>query len=199
VENRLSRLALLLRRDPKLVDFQEDRELFRILGLEKFPPPLLIKGPLSINYGGKAWNNTALRPFIGLSPDRVRTLQLTHEAPYLLTIENLASFQRHVREVDDQGVVLFTAGFPSPAMAQVLNQLDSSLGRDCPVSPEIAELRLVPLTEVADYDLFSPDVRFIEKELPRLVPSLAGTLQSECAADVAACTGASRLGKGLRA
>lgn len=41
-----------------------------------------------------------------------------------------------------------------------------------PRSPEIVEARFVPLSEVGDYDLFSPDERFIEKDLGRLVPSL---------------------------
>jgi 8-oxo-dGTP pyrophosphatase MutT (NUDIX family) len=44
-----------------------------------------------------------------------------------------------------------------------------------PRSPEIVEARLVPLTEVGDYDLFSPDERFIEKDLPRLMRSLSNT------------------------
>jgi len=42
-----------------------------------------------------------------------------------------------------------------------------------PRSPEITDVRLVPLPEVGGYDLFSPDARFLEKDLMRLVPSLA--------------------------
>lgn len=42
-----------------------------------------------------------------------------------------------------------------------------------PRSPEILEARFVPLTKVGDYDLFSPDERFIAKDLRRLVPSLS--------------------------
>jgi 8-oxo-dGTP pyrophosphatase MutT (NUDIX family) len=37
-------------------------------------------------------------------------------------------------------------------------------------SPEITEIRMVPLTELAEYDLFSADKRFLNDDLPRLVP-----------------------------
>jgi 8-oxo-dGTP pyrophosphatase MutT (NUDIX family) len=37
-------------------------------------------------------------------------------------------------------------------------------------SPEITEIRMVPLTELADYDLFSADKRFLSDDLPRLLP-----------------------------
>jgi len=43
-----------------------------------------------------------------------------------------------------------------------------------PRSPEILEARFVPLAEIANYDLFSPDKRFLGRDLPRLVPSLSG-------------------------
>jgi 8-oxo-dGTP pyrophosphatase MutT (NUDIX family) len=39
-------------------------------------------------------------------------------------------------------------------------------------SPEIEDVRLVPLPDVDDYDLFSPDVRLLRDDLPRLVPKL---------------------------
>jgi len=39
-------------------------------------------------------------------------------------------------------------------------------------SPEIMQVRLVPFTELADYDLFSADARFLHDDLPRLVPAL---------------------------
>jgi hypothetical protein len=91
-------------------------DLFRALGLEKFPPALFIKGPLVLDYGGTDWDLTPLRPFVGLSPDAVNQIQASAPVPYLLTIENLASFQRQVREIQDAGVVLYTAGYPAPAL-----------------------------------------------------------------------------------
>ena len=42
-----------------------------------------------------------------------------------------------------------------------------------PNSPEITQMRFVPLTQVSDYDLFSTDQRFLNEDLPRLAPALA--------------------------
>jgi hypothetical protein len=131
VEALLSRLAGLLRRNPEWSQWETDAELFQMLGLEKFPPPLLIKGPLALDYGGIQWDLTPLGPYVGLSPDAVTHIRPTAPVPYLLTIENLASFQRHVREVQDSGVVIYTAGFPAPALARVLGELDQCLPADC--------------------------------------------------------------------
>lgn len=46
-------------------------------------------------------------------------------------------------------------------------------GRIKPNSPEITQMRLVPLSEVHDYDVFSTDERFLKQDLPRLEPALA--------------------------
>ena len=46
-------------------------------------------------------------------------------------------------------------------------------GRSKPASPEIRQIRFVPLTDLPKYDLFSTDVRFLTEDLPRLEPALA--------------------------
>jgi 8-oxo-dGTP pyrophosphatase MutT (NUDIX family) len=46
-------------------------------------------------------------------------------------------------------------------------------GRIKPSSPEITRMRLVPLTDLGDYDIFSTDERFLKQDLPRLEPALA--------------------------
>ena len=43
-----------------------------------------------------------------------------------------------------------------------------------PSSPEITRMRLVPLTDISNYDLFSPDARFLYDDLPRLEPAIGG-------------------------
>jgi 8-oxo-dGTP pyrophosphatase MutT (NUDIX family) len=42
-----------------------------------------------------------------------------------------------------------------------------------PSSPEIRQIRLVPLPDLAEYDLLSTDIRFLTEDLPRLEPTLA--------------------------
>jgi hypothetical protein len=34
--------------------------------------------------------------------------------------------------VEDQGIVIYSAGFPSPALTHLLQRLDAALGSDCP-------------------------------------------------------------------
>lgn len=60
---------------------------------------------------------------------------------------------------------------PEGGFAALRAAIDSKDFR--PRSPELTEVRLVPLPKVSSYDLFSPDARFLEKDLTRLVPSLA--------------------------
>jgi 8-oxo-dGTP pyrophosphatase MutT (NUDIX family) len=40
-------------------------------------------------------------------------------------------------------------------------------------SPEIKQVRFVPMTELSQYDLFSSDIRFLTEDLPRHEPDLA--------------------------
>lgn len=46
-------------------------------------------------------------------------------------------------------------------------------GQTKPRSPEIKQIRLVPLTDLKKYELFSTDHRFLHEDLPRLEPTLA--------------------------
>ncbi|GJL51531.1 MAG: hypothetical protein NPIRA01_27580 [Nitrospirales bacterium] len=45
-------------------------------------------------------------------------------------------------------------------------------GRMKPRSPEIKRIRLIPLTDLNQYEVFSTDVKFLSEDLPRLEPSL---------------------------
>lgn len=50
-------------------------------------------------------------------------------------------------------------------------------GQIKPASPEIVQMRLVPLTDLGSYDLFSSDARFLKQDLSRLEPTLATALR----------------------
>lgn len=60
---------------------------------------------------------------------------------------------------------------PRQGFAALRQSLQS--GQTRPSSPEIRQIRFVPLGDVASYDLFSPDARFLTRDLPRLEPGLA--------------------------
>ena len=60
---------------------------------------------------------------------------------------------------------------PRGGFAALRQGLNSGRSRAC--SPEIRQVCLVPLTELSRYDLFSSDLRFLTKDLPRREPALA--------------------------
>jgi 8-oxo-dGTP pyrophosphatase MutT (NUDIX family) len=60
---------------------------------------------------------------------------------------------------------------PREGFAAFRRSLQSDRTR--PRSPEIRRVRLVPLTELGEYDLFSTDARFLANDLPRVEPNLA--------------------------
>ncbi len=60
---------------------------------------------------------------------------------------------------------------PRDGFAALRQSLDSGLAKPC--SPEIRQIRFVPVTDLTKYDLFSSDLRFLTKDLPRHEPTLA--------------------------
>ena len=58
----------------------------------------------------------------------------------------------------------------TPGQGFDLLRSDIASGNMTSPSPEITEIHMVPLTELADYDLFSADKRFLNDDLPRLLP-----------------------------
>ena len=59
---------------------------------------------------------------------------------------------------------------PRDGFAALRRGLNS--GQAKPFSPEIEQIRLVSLTDLTKYDLFSTDLRFLTEDLPRLEPTL---------------------------
>jgi len=60
---------------------------------------------------------------------------------------------------------------PRDGFAAFRHHLNS--GQTKPFSPEIKQVRFVPLTDLTNYDLFSTDLRFLTEDLPRLEPTLS--------------------------
>ena len=104
-----------------------NNELLQTLGLVKFPLPLLLRGPVTLKLAGRDLGCAGLAPFVGLPPQAIRGLSTDRLPAYVLTIENLASFNRYTAEIEDEGLVLYSAGFPSPGVAGFLRLLDASL------------------------------------------------------------------------
>ena len=131
MERLQGRIAAVLRAHLGLSDLN-DAEVYAELGLEKYPQPLFLKGPLELSYGGKRLELEGVCPYLAVSPDGITEIASIGRPDYILVIENLTSYQRHVREVDDRGIVLYSGGFPGPTFRALLRRLDEHLDDGVP-------------------------------------------------------------------
>lgn len=104
-------------------------EVFGSIGVSKEPQPFLIAGTgqLRLIDGVEC---PIVRPFLGVANSAIAGYQ--GEPEWLLTIENLTTFHQAARILgtDSKGVVIYTAGMPSPswgkAYLRILSQTPSS-------------------------------------------------------------------------
>ena len=108
------------------------REALRTLGLEKFAPPLLISGKVDL---ADADLSRASPLYLGIAPNEADRIGFREPPAYLLTIENFASFNRHVIEADPGriGATLYVGGYPSLGTQQALHTLAAMLADSIPV------------------------------------------------------------------
>ncbi|NIA70987.1 hypothetical protein HBA54_20515 [Pelagibius litoralis] len=101
------------------------RAALAALGLERFSQPILLSGPIALD-------GTTIRddlPYLGIPPREFRRIALTREPAYVLTIENFASYSRHVTETDPkrQGLVVYAGSYPSFDAQRALGLLSETL------------------------------------------------------------------------
>lgn len=107
-------------------------ELLQTLGLEKEPHPVLLRGPLLLQQKDLTSDLSCFQPYIGIPRELLDSVAPKYVPAYVLTIENLTSFFRHAREIQDDGLILFTNGFPNPDVQKLLSRLDSDLPQSTP-------------------------------------------------------------------
>lgn len=106
-------------------------DIWASLGLRREPQPMLVAGSGTARLRDGA-TVALVKPYLGLPVDAVEGID-TH-ARYLLTIENLASFHdaaRHLPTTD--GLLIYTAGMPSPAWRALYARILSTLPPDAQV------------------------------------------------------------------
>lgn len=90
------------------------------LGLVKHPMPVLIAGRGIVELiDGKILQIPA--PYIGLAPQSIKSISLQDDGAYVLSVENLTIFNELAlgKAGSLHGLVLYTAGMPSPALLRV--------------------------------------------------------------------------------
>lgn len=136
----LIRKLMLPHIDDDVVDLLEDgAKLLEYFGISKYPIPMRFKADGKLHCQGGI-DLSALRYGIGVSPDEVKGIEWSQRPPYVLFIENPTCFERYVREINDSGVIIYTAGFPPRSWVRVMDII-------------IAELRgVVPIYHWGDRD-----------------------------------------------
>jgi hypothetical protein len=105
------------------------RDALRTLGLEKFAPPILLSGRIDFDTA----ELSATAPlYFGIPPAEVARIRFRQKPRYLLTIENFASFNRHVAEADPEraGLTIYVGGYPSLATQEALRSLGARVPDD---------------------------------------------------------------------
>lgn len=107
------------------------KDALRTLGLEKFAPPMLLSGHIDF---GTAELSAEAPIYFGIPPSEAPKVRFREKPQYFLTIENFASFNRHVIEADPQraGVTAYVGGYPSLATQQALQSFAGALPGDVP-------------------------------------------------------------------
>lgn len=126
LEGRMGKLADIIRLANAIPDYLDSEEILAYYGIKKYPQPCLVAG--AVTYRGKM---LPAEPYVGVAPEMAPHLSVATQPKWLLTIENLSSFNRQVREAHSDGIIIYTGGFPSePTMAAILALAEATT---CPV------------------------------------------------------------------
>jgi len=111
---------------------EDGSKLLEYFGISKYPIPMRFKANGLLHCRGVI-DLSALHYGIGVSPDEVKGIVWEQRPSYVLFIENRASFERYVREIDDLGVIIYTAGFPPRSWVHVIEIIIAELRTAIPI------------------------------------------------------------------
>ena len=126
------------------------------IGLERYSHPVHLKGPVFVEGPTGRLVDGNAKPFASVHPDMLPQLSVMEIPAAILTIENYASFNRQVREIDDGSLVVYTGGFPAAGVIELLSKVLTVVPGD------------VPFLHWGDIDAGGLRIfRYLEENLPR--------------------------------
>jgi hypothetical protein len=150
-----SRLAAALARHYGEPAMSSD-DVWRRIGLERFPHPVHVRGCLIAADAEGVLVDGRAKPFASFHPELLPEVQLSGQPKALITIENYASFNRYVREIEDGALVVYTGGFASVGVIELLKVILEKAGPG------------IPFYHWGDIDPGGLRIfRFLEETLPR--------------------------------
>lgn len=118
---------------------QDARSFLSELGLEKFGPPLLLAGPVTLD----GLIVPPSLPYVGIPANAAGRISFHRPPQYILSIENQTSFNRQVIETDQArlGLVIYSGGYPSLDIQRAIGHLarlapDASMFHWSDIDPE---------------------------------------------------------------
>jgi hypothetical protein len=102
------------------------------IGLERFSHPVHLKGPVAVEGASGRLIDGRARPFVSIHPEMFSQLSVLERPTAILTIENYASFNRQVREIEDGSLVVYTGGFPAAGVIELLSKVLTTVSADVP-------------------------------------------------------------------
>jgi hypothetical protein len=116
---------------PRLDETSADAVWARI-GLDRYPHPVHLRGPILVRNAAGVLVDGQGKPFASIHPEMLPFLKSAGVPSYILTIENYASFNRHVRELEDGGLAIYTGGFASAGVVAILTWILKNLDGGIP-------------------------------------------------------------------
>jgi hypothetical protein len=126
LERNKAKIIDVLRQAETVPDYLDADEVLASHGILKYPQPCLLAGALT--YRGKP---LPAEPYLGIAPEMVDGVEVASQPGWILTVENLASFNRQVREAAQGGIVIYTGGFPSDAVLRGILRIAGTT--NCPI------------------------------------------------------------------
>jgi hypothetical protein len=126
------------------------------IGLERYSHPVHLKGPVIVEGPTGFLVDGIATPFASIHPEMLLSLKIARVPAFVLTIENYASFNRQVREIESDGLVVYLGGFPAAGVIALLDHVLAGIPGT------------VPFLHWGDIDSGGLRIfRFLEDVLPR--------------------------------
>ena len=106
-----------------------DQDILAQLNLIILHHPILIRGPVMLS-DGEQQLRADIYPCIGVPVKLFAHVEFIKTPTYVLSIENLSSFNEYTRSIRDDGLIFYTGGFPDSALQNAYQKL---VGSDAPV------------------------------------------------------------------
>jgi hypothetical protein len=126
------------------------------IGLERFSHPVHLKGPVAVEGDSGRLVDGRAKPFASFHPEMLSQMSVLERPTAVVTIENYASFNRQVREIEDGSLVVYIGGFPAAGVIELLAKVLTAVPAD------------VPFLHWGDVDAGGLRIfRYLEESLPR--------------------------------